>query len=167
MNERRLARLAQQIKQRLAVILQRELADPKLGLVTITRIELDTEFTHCKAYWSVIAPTGEEARARRDSSEALARARGFCQREMGRVLHTRSIPQLQFYFDEGISRSIEMNKLLKELNPKGPDDHADGTDPAADAPLGGDPDGTPKKGPSQPAPAPPPPDSDDESNPWL
>ena len=61
MNERRLARLREQIKQKLAQVLQRDLADPKLGLVTITRIELDKEFTQCKAYWSVIAPTPSAA----------------------------------------------------------------------------------------------------------
>ena len=65
MNDRRLARLAEQIKQRLATVLQRDLADPKLGLVTISRIELDKEFTQCKAYWSVIAAKGKEDAARR------------------------------------------------------------------------------------------------------
>tara|TARA_R110002096_G_scaffold136019_3_gene288289 strand:- start:948 stop:1514 length:567 start_codon:yes stop_codon:yes gene_type:complete len=118
MNERRLARLKQQIKQRLAQVLQRDLADPKLGMVTITRIELDTEFTHCKAYWSVLAGSDQEEQAKRDSSRVLARARGFCQREMARVLHTRTVPHLEFLFDEGIGAAIRMNKLLHELNPK-------------------------------------------------
>ena len=118
MNERRLARLAEQIKQRLAQVLQRDLADPKLGLVTISRVELDKEFTQCKAYWSVIAPNGKEDAARRASAEVLERATGFCQREVGAVLHTRSVPQLQFVFDEGIGGAIRMQELLKELNPQ-------------------------------------------------
>lgn len=122
MNERRLARLAEQIKQRLAQVLQRELADPKLGLVTITRIELDKEFTQCKAYWSVIAAKGKEDIARRESSQVLERATGFCQREIGAVLHTRSVPHLEFLFDEGIGGAIRMQKLLKELNPGGSDE---------------------------------------------
>ncbi len=116
MNDRRIARLQEQIKQRLAEVLQREIADPKLGLVTITRIELDAEFTLCKAYWSVIAPTATgEARARRDSEEVLDRARGFCQREVGRSLHTRTIPRLEFHFDDGIGGAIRVNTLLREL----------------------------------------------------
>lgn len=119
MNERRLERLKQQIKQRLAEVLQRDLADPKLGLVTITRVELDTEFTHCKAYWSVLAGSGQEHRARRDSEAVLTRARGFCQREMARVLHTRTVPRLEFKFDEGIDGAIKINKLLQELAPEG------------------------------------------------
>lgn len=116
MNERRLQRLQEQIKQRLAEVLQREVADPKLGLVTIARIELDAEFTICKAYWSVLA-TGpaDEARARADSARALARARGFCQREVGKSLATRTVPRLEFVFDEGVAGAARMQQLLREL----------------------------------------------------
>ena len=117
MNDRRLARLAEQIKQRLATTLQRELADPKLGLVTISRVELDKEFTQCKAYWSVLAPNGKEDAARRASTEVLERATGFCQREIGAVLHTRSVPRLQFVFDDGVAGAIRMRELLKDLKP--------------------------------------------------
>ena len=128
MNERRLARLQEQIKQRLAEVLPREIADPKLGLVPIRRIELDSEFTVCKAYWSVMAPTsiGEE-RARRDSAMVLDRARGFCQREVGKALLTRTIPRLEFVHDQGIASAIRINQLLKDLN------HGD--KPEGDAPL--------------------------------
>jgi ribosome-binding factor A len=116
MNERRIARLQEQIKQRLATVLQREIADPKLGLVTVTRIELDAEFTLCKAYWSVLAPTSVgEHKARRDSEEVLSRARGFCQREVGKALNTRTVPHLEFVFDEGIAGAIRVNTLLKDL----------------------------------------------------
>jgi ribosome-binding factor A len=116
MNERRLARLTQQIKQRLAEVLQRDIADPKLGMVTITRVELDTEFTQCKAYWSVLAGSDQEEKAKRDSAAVLNRARGFCQREMAKILHTRSVPHLQFLFDEGIGAAIRMNKILSEIS---------------------------------------------------
>ena len=156
MNERRIARLAEQIKQHLAVVLQRDLADPKLGLVTITRIELDREFTQCKAYWSVLASSGSEARARRDSEDVLRRARGFCQREIGKVLHTRSVPHLEFRFDQGIAGAIRVNRLLRDL--------ADDT-PAERGSAGAGPDergGTGEHDPTPPddrtGPATPPPD---------
>ncbi|MEO6594466.1 MAG: 30S ribosome-binding factor RbfA [Planctomycetota bacterium] len=116
MNERRIARLQEQIKQRLAEVLQREINDPKLGLVTVTRVELDSEFTTCKAYWSVVAPTkAAEAKARMDSESVLRRASGFCQREVGKALRTRTIPHLEFLFDEGIAGAIRVNQLLEDL----------------------------------------------------
>lgn len=126
MNERRIQRLQEQIKQRLAEVLQRDLADPKLGLVTISRVELDGEFTQCRVYWSVMAPTATgETKARRDSEEVLTRARGFLQREIGKSLHTRSIPHVEFVFDQGIAGAIRVNQLLKDLAPK-PADPQDG-----------------------------------------
>ncbi len=140
MNERRLARLQEQIKERLAMLLQREIADPKLGLVTITRVELDSEFTVCKAYWSVLAPTAiGEQKAKKDSEGVLQRARGLLQREVGRGLHTRTIPRLEFVHDVGIAGAIRINKLLQELNHQDakPGDQPAGGAPAADQPGAG------------------------------
>jgi ribosome-binding factor A len=134
MNERRLQRLQEQIKERLAEILLRDLADPKLGMVTISRVELDAEFTLCKAYWSVIATSGKgEERARADSDTVLQRARGFCQREVGKSLNTRTIPRLEFVHDAGVAGAVRINQLLKDLTTK------PGDPPAAPAAPGNSP----------------------------
>ena len=140
MNERRLARLQEQIKERIAQLLMREIADPKLGLVTITRVELDSEFTVCRVYWSVLAPTAiGEQKAKKDSEGVLQRARGLLQREVGRGLHTRTIPRLEFVHDVGIAGAIRINKLLQELNHPDP---KPGELPAGDAPAAGPGDGS-------------------------
>ena len=116
MNERRISRLQEQIKQRLAEVLLRDIADPKLGLVTITRVELDSEFTHCKAYWSVMAPgKAAETKARAQSEGVLRRARGLCQREIAKAVNTRTTPHLEFVFDESIAGAIQLNQLLQDL----------------------------------------------------
>jgi ribosome-binding factor A len=111
MNDRRIARLQEQIKARIAEILMRELQDPKIGLVTVTRVALDREFTQCKCYWSVL---GDEKQRQR-SQGALQRARGFVQREVGKDLHTRTIPRLEFVFDESIAGAIRMQGLLEAV----------------------------------------------------
>lgn len=111
MNDRRIARLQEQIKQHLAQVLLRDLADPKLGLVTITRVEVDAEFTQCRAYWSVLG----DDKARRENEGVLRRARGLCQREIGKAIHTRTVPHLEFVFDEGIAGAIRTNQLLQDL----------------------------------------------------
>lgn len=111
MNERRISRLQEQIKERLAEILLRDLADPKLGMVTITRVELDSEFTNCKAFWSVLG----DDKVRKNTEAVLRRASGLCQREVGKALHTRTIPHLQFVYDEGISGGIRINQLMADL----------------------------------------------------
>lgn len=111
MNERRIARLQAQIKQRIAEVLLAELADPKLGLVTVTRVELDKEFTECTAYWSVLGD--DKAKVRTD--QALHRARGFVQREVGRVLNTRTVPRLKFAYDERVLGTLRMQQLIDEV----------------------------------------------------
>ena len=111
MNDRRLARLQEQIKESLALVILRDLADPKLGMVTITRVEVDTEFTQCKAYWSVLG----DDKARRENEGVLRRARGLCQKVIAKAIHTRSVPHLEFVYDEGLTAGIRVNKLLEDL----------------------------------------------------
>jgi ribosome-binding factor A len=102
MNDRRIARLQEQIKESLALVILRDLGDPKLGLVTITQ---------CKAYWSVLG----DDKARRENEGVLRRARGLCQRAIAKSIHTRSVPHLEFVYDEGITTGIRVNKLLEDL----------------------------------------------------
>jgi ribosome-binding factor A len=111
MNERRLARLAAQIQETLAQVLLRDINDPDLGMVTITRVEVDAEFTVCKAYWSVLG----DARARQASAGVLKRARGLCQRTIGKAIHTRTVPHLEFCYDEGLVQAARIDQLLGEL----------------------------------------------------
>lgn len=111
MNERRIARLQEQIKARIAEILMREIADPGLGLVTITRVVVDREFLNCRAYWSVLG----DDKAKMKSEQTLTRARSYVQREVGSVLHTRTVPRLEFVFDESIAGAIRMQQLLHDL----------------------------------------------------
>lgn len=111
MNERRLHRLEAQIQARIAEILLRELQDPKIGMVTIARVELDSEFTHCRVFWSVLG----EGHQRAHTDRALQRARGFIQREVGKTLHTRTVPHLQFEFDESIAGAVKMQQTLLDL----------------------------------------------------
>jgi ribosome-binding factor A len=111
MNERRIQRLESQIQHRVTEILMRELQDPKLGMVTVCRVELDSEFTQCKVYWSVFGTDKQKAQTR----GALSRARGFVQREVGASLSTRTVPHLEFVFDESIAGAVKMQDTLSDL----------------------------------------------------
>ncbi|MGE3174799.1 MAG: 30S ribosome-binding factor RbfA [Planctomycetota bacterium] len=111
MNERRIHRLESQIKARVAELLLRDLRDPKIGMVTISRVELDKEFTQCRVYWSVLGGPHQKAATDR----ALQRARGYVQREVGATLHTRTVPHLEFRFDESIAGAVKMQQTLEEL----------------------------------------------------
>ncbi len=111
MNERRVARIKQQIKERVATALVHEIADPRLGLVTISRVEMDREMVACQVYWSVLG----DDKTKRLTAGALEHATGFLRREVARVLKTRTVPKLKFCYDESVEGAQKMQILLDEL----------------------------------------------------
>ena len=131
---RRIARLCSLIQARIAEVLTREIRDPRLGLVTIQRIELDREVTKAKVYWSVIGDDKE----RRRSEVALQNATRFIQREVAAIMPTRNTPRLEFIFDESIAGAIRIQELLRELrtNEQGPQDS--GAEPSEQDGTAGD-----------------------------
>lgn len=104
-------RLAQQLQQEIASILQRELKDPRLGFVTITTVELSGDLSHAKAHYSVLGSAAERER----SSEALERATGFVRSLIKKRLRLKIIPEIVFRYDESIAHSIELAAKLDEL----------------------------------------------------
>ncbi|MCB9892384.1 MAG: 30S ribosome-binding factor RbfA [Planctomycetes bacterium] len=126
-NDRRIARLESSIRERLAQLLQREVKDPRLGFVTIQRVELDREITRAKVFWSVMGDDNE----RRTTERALASANRFLAREVAATLTTRHAPRLEFVFDESIEGMIRLEKLFQEVLPNTTSDEAtaDGSTP--------------------------------------
>lgn len=111
MNERRVNRLESLIKEKIATVLLRDMADPRLGLVTITRVKLDREMALCKVYWSVLG--GEKER--KTNERTLQHARGYVRREIASILNTRSVPAVEFVFDESVAGALRVESILKQL----------------------------------------------------
>ena len=111
MKERRIERLQEQIKQRIAEVVAHEMADPRIGLVTITRVKLDRELAVCKVYWSIFG----DMKTRRLNEEALQHGRKFIQHEVAEILHTRTVPQVRFLYDGSVEGAARMQTLLDEL----------------------------------------------------
>ncbi len=131
MNERRIARLQQQIKARVAQVLHQDLADPRLGFITVTRVLLDREIQNCKIYWSVLGSNTD----RKLTAAVLENANGLLRREVARVMHTRSVPTVQFLFDQSIEGSIRVSKILEEINPDEDGDDSTEQNPDQDPPA--------------------------------
>lgn len=111
MNERRIQRIQELIKHRIAEVIDNELADPRRGLITITRVKVDREMQACEVFWSVLG----DAKIRRLNEHMLADATAFVQREVARVLNTRTVPRLKFRFDESIEGAQRIESLLADL----------------------------------------------------
>lgn len=104
----RIERLQNQIKARIAMVLTRDVADPRMGLVTITRVDLAKDLAEAKVWWSTLAEGGQ----RTAIAHALDAATPFIQREVGAILKTRLTPKLQFRFDESLERMERLSGII-------------------------------------------------------
>ncbi|HZP73370.1 MAG TPA: 30S ribosome-binding factor RbfA [Gaiellaceae bacterium] len=88
-----------------------DLKDPRIGLVTVTGVEVTTDLREATVYVSVL---GNE-KTRRASLDGLASAHGVLQARIGRELSLRRTPTLAFAYDDAVERGVEMTKLIDEL----------------------------------------------------
>lgn len=107
----RLNRLQQQLQQEIAMIIHRELKDPHVGFVTITKVDLSNDLSHAKVSFSCLG--GPQDRAR--SQEALDRAAGFIRSLIKKRFRLKIIPTIVFRYDETIAQAIEMAAKLDQL----------------------------------------------------
>ena len=104
------ARIADQIQRELAELVRTELRDPRIGMVTLTGVEVSRDQSHAKVFFTVLGPEG----AARVATEGLRRASGFLRTELAHRLTTRSMPELHFEHDESVERGVRLSKLIDE-----------------------------------------------------
>jgi ribosome-binding factor A len=104
----RLQRIASRIKFLVGTILQREISDPRVGLVTVLGVEVTPDMKEAKVRLSIFGKSGERSRTVR----ALEDSRGFIQREVGRGLKTRNTPRLRFLVDETQDKVSRIEALV-------------------------------------------------------
>lgn len=117
MRTTRTARLAHQLQQEIALILQRELKDPHLGFVTIIGAELSGDLAYLKVAYSCLGGSAERARAQ----EVLERSAGFIRSLIKKRFRLKVIPQLVFRYDESIAGSIAVAETLDRLQKDRPE----------------------------------------------
>jgi ribosome-binding factor A len=111
-------RVAERIRAEISDILQRELKDPRLGMVTVTRVMIDRELAQANVFVSTI---GDEAR-KKEMMQALARAAGFIRREVGHRVQLRNTPNIVFHWDPGLENVEDVSRLLDEIKHAGAND---------------------------------------------
>jgi ribosome-binding factor A len=101
-------RVADQIQRDLAELLQFEVKDPRVGMVTLTGVEVTPDYSHAKVYFSTLA---ENAKIH-EVEQGLNAARGFLRRELGRRLAIHQTPELHFVHDESVARGAALSQLI-------------------------------------------------------
>lgn len=117
-------RVSEQIRITVAEILQRDLKDPRLGLVTCTRVSLTRDLRYAKVYVSVLGDEDERKR----TMEGLVRATGYVRKLASSRLALRVSPEIEFVFDPSIEYSIRLETLIEETKKNSPVDDTDEDD---------------------------------------
>lgn len=107
----RAQRVGDQIQRELAVLIPREVKDPRLGFVTLTGVDVSRDLGHAKVFFTLMGDVEQEAM---DANlELLNDAAGYLRMLLGKAIKLRSVPQLHFYFDESVSRGAYMSSLIE------------------------------------------------------
>ena len=103
-------RIAEQVQRELSDIIRLELKDPRVGMITLTDVEVTQDQAHAKVFFTVLG--GAEGVA--GAAEGLKHAAGFLRRELAHRMKLRAVPQLQFKHDESIERGMRLSQLIDD-----------------------------------------------------
>ena len=124
-SEVRLRRIAERLRLELASLLERELSDPRLRMLSVTEVTVDRELSTANVWVSAILDeAGQKA-----ALQALRGASGFLRRELTRRVELRTMPQLKFHWDASPERGERLSRLLDSLKEEGPSTQPRPTDP--------------------------------------
>jgi ribosome-binding factor A len=109
------ARINASLRETLADLLTRQVKDPRVENVTVTGVEVTTDLSRARVWFSVL---GSEEQ-RRVAQRGLQNVAGYLRREIGRRLHLRTAPELRFEFDASLEHGQRIETLLREWHDEG------------------------------------------------
>jgi ribosome-binding factor A len=106
-------RVADQIQRDLSEIIAFELKDPRVGMITITEVQVTPDYAHAKVFFTMLKDSKE---AVKNTVEGLSKAAGFMRGQLGKRLHIHTLPQLHFVHDNSTARGMELSILIDQAN---------------------------------------------------
>jgi ribosome-binding factor A len=113
---RRTERLGEELREEVAQLIAGELKDPRIGFVTVTRVDVTPDLRTARVYVGVL---GTE-KQRQATLTGLKQAAGFLRRSLGQSLRLRHTPELVFHYDAGLEASNRVAELLAEIGRAAP-----------------------------------------------
>jgi ribosome-binding factor A len=103
-------RVAEQVRRELAELIRLELKDPRVGMISLTDVEVTPDYAHAKVFFtSMTGEAGVEEILR-----GLRRASGFLRRELGKRIRIHTLPELHFYYDQSIENGARLSALIDQ-----------------------------------------------------
>jgi ribosome-binding factor A len=105
----RAQRVSDQIQRELAELIRVELKDPRVGLITLTGVEVSPDYAHAKVFFSTLVDAQLP-----DALAGLRRAAGFLRHELGRRIRLHTLPELHFEYDASVAQGMRLSRLIDE-----------------------------------------------------
>ncbi|HUX62867.1 30S ribosome-binding factor RbfA [Sulfuricella sp.] len=106
----RTGRVAEQIQRELADLIQMEVKDPRVGLVTLTGVEVTQDYAHAKVYFTTMKSAEQAPKAQ----AGLEHAAGFLRSQLAHRMKLRIMPQLHFIYDTSVENGVRLSQLIDE-----------------------------------------------------
>lgn len=104
----RKSRVADGVRDEVAIIISREIRDPRLGFVTVIRVEMPVDQSVAKIY---VSPMGD-AKTQLESMRALHHSRGFVRKLLSQRMRTRTVPEIMFVQDKGLDNAERVSEIM-------------------------------------------------------
>jgi ribosome-binding factor A len=112
-NSGRPQKLGDLIQRELSELLRRELRDPRVGMITITAVDVSPDFSHAKVLYTTLDPAHVAAAAK-----GLKQAAGFLRSQLARRIKLYTTPELRFEYDVSVERGDRLARLIDSVKPK-------------------------------------------------
>ncbi|CZF79003.1 30S ribosome-binding factor RbfA [Grimontia marina] len=107
----RTQRVSQQLQKEIALILQREIKDPRIGMVTVSGVEVSRDLAYAKVFVTFLT-MGEQTPL--GGLEALQEATGYIRSLLGKAIRLRVTPEITFFFDESLTEGMRISNLVSQ-----------------------------------------------------
>jgi ribosome-binding factor A len=104
-------RVGDQIRSELALLIAREVHDPGVGFLTLTRVKVTPDLQRARVFYTSL---GDDT-AQRETARALRRAAPFLRRQLGQRIRLRRVPELEFFYDQSIAQNDRIEQILQDL----------------------------------------------------
>jgi len=105
----RARRVADQIQRELPELIRQEVKDPRVGMLTITEVEVNRDMEFAKVFFTTLGGQAEHEAC----LEGLKRASGFLRTQLSHRMQLRVVPKLSFVYDHSVERGIQLSQLIE------------------------------------------------------
>ena len=111
----RTRRVGEQIQREIAQLVQQEIKDPRIGLVTISAVKLSSDMSHANIFFTVLdGGDSSESHPVEETLKVLEGAAGFLRHELAKRMKLRIVPHIHFKYDESISYGNDLSALINK-----------------------------------------------------